>query len=65
LDFLDKSEMNDESTQLILDMVKNQFKTYKNLDLNSKINPLTAVMIGERLDEDLKMLVKNYRLNLR
>ena len=65
LDFLEKNNMNDESTLMILDMIKNQFKTYKNLELDSKINPLTAVMIAERMDEDLKMLVKTYRLNLR
>jgi len=65
LDFLEKTEANDESTLLILDMVKNQYKSYKNIDLNSKINPLTAVLIAERMDEDLKMLVDTYRMNIR
>jgi len=62
---LERSEYNDESTMMILDMIKNQFRTLRNLELNTKINPLTAVMIAERMDEDLKMLVKTYRLSLR
>jgi len=65
LAFLDKSPYNDEDTRLILDMIKSQIKQIKNLKIDSKINPITTVILAERLDEDLKMLVKTYRMSVR
>ncbi len=66
LAFLDGSEYNDENTLMILDMIKNQFKSYgKKITLEGKVSPLLAAKVSEQLDDDLQLLVQTYKESLK
>jgi len=59
---LDSWEKNDETTQMLLDMIKTKLKSImKKISLKSKVNPLTADMVIEGMDNDLKLLIKVFR----
>jgi len=56
---LENWEGNDESSRMLLDMIKNKLKTLgKNITINSKVSPLTANMVVEGMDNDLQLLIK-------
>ncbi len=62
LSYLERSEFNDENTLMILEMIKNQYKSYgKKIVLDGTISPLTASMVSVRIDDDLKLLVQVYK----
>ena len=56
---LENWEGNDESSRMLIEMIKNKLKTLgKNVSINSKISPLTADMVVEGMDNDLKLLIQ-------
>ena len=60
--YLENSPLNDESTAMILEMVKGKIKTFgKNISLKSKVSPLTANMVAEGLDQDFVLLTRVYK----
>jgi len=62
LSYLKNSPYNDESTLMVLDMIISKFKTLGKSSLkNSKYSPLTANMVAEGFDEDLKLLIRVYK----
>jgi len=62
LSYLKNSPYNDESTLMVLDMIVSKFKTLGKTSLkNSKYSPLTANMVAEGFDEDLKLLIRVYK----
>jgi hypothetical protein len=65
LSYLENTQYNDENTLMILDMIKNQFKSYgKKITLEGKVSPLLAAKVSEQLDDDLKLLVQTYKESL-
>jgi len=62
LSYLKNSPYNDESTNMVLDMIVSKFKTLGKSSLkSSKYSPLTANMVAEGFDGDLKLLIKVYK----
>ncbi len=60
--YLENSPLNDESTNMILEMVKGKIKTFgRNISLKSKVSPLTANMVAEGLDQDFILLTRVYK----
>ena len=56
---LENWQGNDESTLMLLEMIKNKLKTLgKNISIDSKVSPLTADMVVEGMDNDLQLLMK-------
>jgi len=55
-------EGNDETTRMLLDMIQTKLKSImKKISLKSKVNPLTADMVVEGMDNDLQLLIKVFR----
>ncbi len=62
IQFLENWEGNDETTKMLLTMIKERFRSFgKNITLKSKVSPLTADMVTENMDEDFKLLVKTLK----
>ncbi len=64
IQFLENWEGNNDTTNMLLNMIKERFRSFgKNISLKSKVSPLTADMVAENMDEDLKLLVKTLKEN--
>ncbi|GEM_PF-2067004 len=62
IQFLESWEGNDETTKMLLNMIKERFRSFgKNISLKSKVSPLMADMVAENMDEDFKLLVKTLK----